>query len=291
MKTFKVGQKVRWDGECDGIKGKGRIFTVDSVLSYGRIREIYLGESMVDGYGRKKEGKLGYYWYVCEHDSEFTVVEEKSGCWFEVGDKVKIISKSIGVFLKDSDVYNDKTSQEKGYWIVEKIIGNSSGTDYDNCICVGRVSGRDKNGGDFFAPIDLELVIEKQNDCLVNTSNIIGIMNSLIQEKPRYYNFPTVAIPNVSSKYLLEPLYYYSLKTFNQKPVEKTKNNKLMSVIKNIFKSEERKALEHFGVVNGDGKLTDTGRAEFVDYLYEKMNTEREAFVALLIEEHKKVTK
>lgn len=272
MKTFKVGQKVRWDGECDGLEGKGRIFEVARTSEDRRIRIIKLGEELFDGYGWEDEylGR-GYFWNVKGCDNDFTVAEEKSGCGFKVGDKVKIISKSIGASLKDSNVYNDKTSQEKGYWIITNIKGNGSGTNYNNYICVGRVRGEDRNGGDFFAPKDLARVTEKQDYCAIDSSTTKA-MESLHEQ-------------------LYRPQTYSTTNTFDQKQVEKTKNNTIMSVIKNIFKSEERKALEHFGVVNGDGKLTDTGRDEFVDFLYEKMNTEREAFVALLIEEYKKVTK
>ncbi len=57
-----------------------------------------------------------------------------------------------------------------------------------------------------------------------------------------------------------------------------------MSVIKNIFKSKERKALENFSIVNGDSGLTETGRGEFVDYLFEVMTEEKKAFIAKIIE-------
>jgi len=62
----------------------------------------------------------------------------------------------------------------------------------------------------------------------------------------------------------------------------------LMSVIKNIFKTKERKALEFYSIVNGDGGLTDTGRQEFVDYLYQKMEAEKKAFIVDIVAEYEK---
>ena len=61
-----------------------------------------------------------------------------------------------------------------------------------------------------------------------------------------------------------------------------------MSVIKNIFKTKERKALEFYSIVNGDGGLTDAGRQEFVDYLYQKMEAEKKAFIADIVAEYEK---
>ena len=63
--------------------------------------------------------------------------------------------------------------------------------------------------------------------------------------------------------------------------------NKNMSVIKNIFKTKERKALEHYNIVNGDGGLTGIGQSEFVDYLYETLKEKRCAFIKKIIEAYK----
>ena len=61
-----------------------------------------------------------------------------------------------------------------------------------------------------------------------------------------------------------------------------------MSIIKNIFKSEQAKALSQYGITNGEGGLTNRGQEEFVDYLWEIMATERKAFIAKIVEEYKK---
>lgn len=67
------------------------------------------------------------------------------------------------------------------------------------------------------------------------------------------------------------------------------KPNKTMSVIKNAFKSTKRKALEFFDIVDGDGGLTDTGRVEFVDYLYETNKELRKGFEDKIVEAYKKL--
>ena len=81
--------------------------------------------------------------------------------------------------------------------------------------------------------------------------------------------------------------YYDFLNTFFTAPKVVNNKNKIMSVIKNIFKTKERKALEHYNIVNGDGGLTSTGQSEFVDYLYETLKEERNAFIKKIIEAYK----
>jgi len=73
---------------------------------------------------------------------------------------------------------------------------------------------------------------------------------------------------------------------FQDKP-----KGKIMSVIKNAFKSKQAKALSHYGITNGDGGLTETGRQEFVDYLYETMTAEKKAFIAKVVEEYEEEDK
>jgi len=64
--------------------------------------------------------------------------------------------------------------------------------------------------------------------------------------------------------------------------------NKTMGVIKNIFKSKEKKALEHYGITNGDGGLTQTGREELLDYLWETNKELRKEFIKKVVEEYDK---
>jgi len=60
-----------------------------------------------------------------------------------------------------------------------------------------------------------------------------------------------------------------------------------MSIIKDFFKTEERKALEKYGIVDGNGDLTSTGQKEFVDFLFEKLKEEKKEFVALIVKQYR----
>ena len=72
---------------------------------------------------------------------------------------------------------------------------------------------------------------------------------------------------------------------------ESKKETKKMSIIKNIFKTTEQKALAHYGITNGDGGLTETGRVEFVDYIYHTDKEIKEGFIKEIINEYKKIQK
>lgn len=56
----------------------------------------------------------------------------------------------------------------------------------------------------------------------------------------------------------------------------------IMSIIKDLAKSKERKALEEFSLVNEDGSLNERGRGEFVMFLFEGAN--KDAFEAKIVE-------
>ena len=68
---------------------------------------------------------------------------------FQKGDKVRIISKSIGCTSKDSSVY------KRGKGIGYVINANHSYTSSDKCVMVN--SKKEGIGGDFFTYEDLEL--------------------------------------------------------------------------------------------------------------------------------------
>ena len=57
-----------------------------------------------------------------------------------------------------------------------------------------------------------------------------------------------------------------------------------MSVIKDIFKSKENRALSNYGITNGDGGLTTSGREEFIDFLWETMTEQRKDFTSKVVE-------
>jgi hypothetical protein len=83
------------------------------------------------------------------------------------------------------------------------------------------------------------------------------------------------------------PICYscYTTKKFNQS------NNKFMGIIKNAFKSKEQKALDHFGLGNGNGGLNSLGQQEFVDYLFETQKELRKGFIEQIVEEYEKQNK
>jgi len=91
---------------------------------------------------------------------------------FKVGDRVKILSKSLYGDLSSSAVF-----YHGGPFYVTRINGDGSGRDSDNCITVNF----DKdNTGDYFAPEDLELVKEELKDeriilqfCAYNASLLV----------------------------------------------------------------------------------------------------------------------
>jgi len=73
---------------------------------------------------------------------------------------------------------------------------------------------------------------------------------------------------------------------------EKNKGvRKLMSIIKDSFKSKEKKATDALSITNGSDGLTGTGREEFIDYLWETMTEVKKDFIAKVVEEYEKVKK
>ena len=84
---------------------------------------------------------------------------------------------------------------------------------------------------------------------------------------------------------------FYTYKEFINKffPNRKTKGN-IMGVIKDVFKSETRKALEHYDIVNGDGGLTEKGRQEFVDFMWATEESSKK-FTDTIVREYKKEKK
>lgn len=68
-------------------------------------------------------------------------------------------------------------------------------------------------------------------------------------------------------------------------------NNKFMGIIKNAFKSKEQKALDHFGLGNGNGGLNSLGQQEFVDYLFETQKELRKGFIEQIVKEYEEATK
>jgi hypothetical protein len=142
--------------------------------------------------------------------------------------------------------------------------------------------------------------IYKEDTCIKDDDDELEIGD--IDYYKEYPNTPIIPAEQfLSDIYPKEPTVYwtdkiYSYETTNgitsgtltlagesNKPVNKT-----MSVIKNIFKSKEKKALEHYGITNGDGGLTQTGREELLDYLWETNKELRKEFIKKVVEEYDK---
>lgn len=66
---------------------------------------------------------------------------------------------------------------------------------------------------------------------------------------------------------------------------------KIMAIIKNIFKSKEQKALSQYELTNGDGGLTEKGRNEFIDYLWETDKETRKDFIKKIVEQYEEDNK
>jgi hypothetical protein len=77
--------------------------------------------------------------------------------------------------------------------------------------------------------------------------------------------------------------YKYSME-FNQ--LTKPKGNKYMSIISNAFKSKENKALEYFNLGTTE-TLSERGRQEFIDFLWETLKEEKKAFLSKMVEAYK----
>ena len=70
---------------------------------------------------------------------------------FKIGDKVKILSKSVGVPLESSNIYNNGLDQ--GYWFV-----NLANNQLVQIGCLVVHYNKNATIGDFFLPEDLEKI-------------------------------------------------------------------------------------------------------------------------------------
>lgn len=109
-----------------------------------------------------------------------------------------------------------------------------------------------------------------------------GYYNKLDQPKK-----PDIELPPDFGQIIYGYYDYPSATSSNPKPnLIKHKKNKFMSVVNNIFKSKERKALEFYGLVNGDGGLTDSGALELARFIYETDTELKAKFIAKIVEEY-----
>ena len=78
--------------------------------------------------------------------------------------------------------------------------------------------------------------------------------------------------------------YTMELNPINQ--LTKPKGNKYMSIISNAFKSKENKALEYFNLGTTE-TLSERGRQEFIDFLWETLKEEKKSFLNKIVEAYK----
>ena len=84
--------------------------------------------------------------------------------------------------------------------------------------------------------------------------------------------------------YLITQEYLNKFKqTSDEKPNKQRK--RIMSIIKDIFKTKEQKTLAYYNLTNGDGGLTEDGQKEFIDYIWETDEAKRKEFVAKIVEQ------
>lgn len=76
------------------------------------------------------------------------------------------------------------------------------------------------------------------------------------------------------------------LSNTNSTNINATKAQTFMSIISNTFKSKENKALEYFGLGTIES-LSEQGRKEFIDFLWETLKEDKKAFLAKIVEAHK----
>jgi len=69
----------------------------------------------------------------------------------------------------------------------------------------------------------------------------------------------------------------------------KSKENKIMSVIKKVFKGKKQKALSHYDLIDSDG-LSEIGHNEFIDYLWATDKEARDGFTDKIVDQYEEDT-
>lgn len=92
-------------------------------------------------------------------------------------------------------------------------------------------------------------------------------------------------------EYYTSYIFYTYEKFINKFFPKERQGNNIMGIIKNVFKTKKEKALSEFEITNGDGGLTDEGRNEWIDFLWEKEEDLKAEFVDLMVKEYEKKKK
>ena len=271
---YHIGQKLRMLENYDG-KGKDRIVYVAKLQDNGTPLIVETKENW--GWRRDDRAPTDYicrgsncYWNVKNYEGRFEIIED-----FKIGNKVKLLR---GYKKGCADGFLEKTKIGDIGVVCEKCkyneeYGVNFGRDVDGHNCGSRCPDK---FGQYILSENLKLVTDTSLACSSSYSAPDELGYYIL---PEYFGLITRATCSNS----------YSVPIV--KKIGTDKKEKIMSVIKNLFKTTERKALEYFSIINGDGGLTNTGKEEFIDFLYEKMTEERKEFIKKIVEAYKEEKK
>lgn len=94
-------------------------------------------------------------------------------------------------------------------------------------------------------------------------------------------------LPSIGESYRCS----YGIKTLSPKPLLTKRKSRMASILRKIAKSDAQKALEHFRLVDECGDLTERGRNELLQYIFDNGAFNREDFETKLIKQYKEETK
>lgn len=85
------------------------------------------------------------------------------------------------------------------------------------------------------------------------------------------------------------PYYREDLQKEEQKPYKIFKKliNNTMSIVNSATQSKETKALLHFNIIDRTGELTETGRREMQDFIFENEVFDKKAFTKIFVDAYK----
>lgn len=299
---FKIGDKVRCikrHGEGKGAGWEeGLEFTIKSITDEGSADPIYWEAKNENG--------------VYESCLELVDTIAKR---FKVGDEVRIIKK----FSKNNSASNISVNA-KGY--ISDIIKDDISTAYRPERCSGNdyYLVRSDNDNGWFDPEELELIsvvtshIRKVIIKCPTKKDWVAVVKQAIRDgcnekddwdqwtvhgeksciritEDGFLNYGTEDIAYTPVDYqdhihLTAQEYLNKFKQTSDEKPNKQRKKIMMSIIKNIFKTKEQKALSYYGLTNGDGGLTNEGRSEFMDYIWETDKEAKKEFITRIVEQY-----
>lgn len=247
MSKYKIGDRVRTFGDYSWGKGEGIIEKIDSGLYYVKL---YWGEN--------DDWKTDFHsttWSFKEDELELLL--PLSNCIVHTPTKEDFIRVVKYVFANGGKWRDKQIRTNEDYW-----------EEYKDQTCV---QIREKKMS--YSPKHYYL---EENYQIISTNQFFGETEKEQIAPPNYGWGDWGGYPiNYWVEYLQGVIA----------PTDKPKKT-IMSVIKDIFKSKEARALSHYNITNGDGGLTDIGKNEFVDYLWETDQETRKSFIAKIVEKY-----